>query len=92
MASVTSVAGSVGAGVAASLRAALSYTAPQLTHYPIGAAMNKNLSVRMGNCNHRAVTPPLIDLVAAGLFDPTSFITQEVGVVDALERRDTVVG
>ena len=57
---------------------------PQLTHYPIGAAMNKNLTVRMGNCNHRAVTPPLIDLVAAGLFDPTRFITQEVGAEDAL--------
>jgi threonine dehydrogenase-like Zn-dependent dehydrogenase len=58
---------------------------PQLTHYPIGAAMNKNLTVRMGNCNHRAVTPPLVDLVAAGLFDPTPFITQQVGAEDALE-------
>ncbi|MFR0657300.1 hypothetical protein SB719_22405, partial [Pantoea sp. SIMBA_079] len=58
---------------------------PQLTQYPIGAAMNKNLTVRMGNCNHRAVTPPLIDLVTTGLFDPTGFITQEVGAVDALE-------
>ncbi|MDN4613254.1 alcohol dehydrogenase catalytic domain-containing protein [Leifsonia sp. F6_8S_P_1B] len=58
---------------------------PQLTSYPIGAAMNKNLSVRMGNCNHRAVTPPLIDLVAAGLFDPTAFITQHVGAESAID-------
>ena len=58
---------------------------PQLTHYPIGAAMNKNLTVRMGNCNHRAVTPPLIDLVASGLFDPTAFITQHAGIADALD-------
>jgi threonine dehydrogenase-like Zn-dependent dehydrogenase len=62
---------------------------PQLTHYPIGAAMNKNLTVKMGNCNHRAVTPPLIDLVAAGLFDPTRFITQQVGVVDAVEAYES---
>jgi threonine dehydrogenase-like Zn-dependent dehydrogenase len=64
---------------------------PQLTSYPIGEAMNKNLSVRMGNCNHRAVTPPLVDLVATGLFDPTPFITQDIDVpeiIDAYRRFD----
>ncbi|MBF4615716.1 hypothetical protein [Curtobacterium sp. VKM Ac-1376] len=33
--------------------------------------MLKNLTVRMGNCDHHSVTPPLIDMVAAGQFDPT---------------------
>lgn len=58
---------------------------PQLTSYPIGMAMNKNLTVRMGNCNHRAVTPPLLGLVAAGVVDPTTFITQHEPVPDAIE-------
>lgn len=57
---------------------------PQLTSYPIGEAMNKNLTIRMGNCNHRAVTPQLVDLVAAGLFDPVPFITQQVDVPDII--------
>ncbi|MBF4630838.1 alcohol dehydrogenase catalytic domain-containing protein [Clavibacter michiganensis subsp. phaseoli] len=64
---------------------------PQTEVYPIGAAMNKNLTIRMGNCDHRAVTPPLIDLVASGVFDPTRFITQDerlVDVIEAYERFD----
>jgi threonine dehydrogenase-like Zn-dependent dehydrogenase len=58
---------------------------PQLTSYPIGAAMNKNLTIRMGNCDHRRVTPPLIDLVASGVFDPTRFITQDEGMTTAID-------
>lgn len=49
---------------------------PRELVYPIGQAMNKNLTVRMGNCDHHTVTPQLIDMVAAGQFDPTSIITQ----------------
>jgi len=26
---------------------------PQMESFPIGAAMNKNLTIKMGNCNHR---------------------------------------
>lgn len=29
---------------------------PTVKHFPIGQAMNKNLRVHMGNCNHRAYT------------------------------------
>jgi threonine dehydrogenase-like Zn-dependent dehydrogenase len=64
---------------------------PTFTSFPIGAAMAKNLTVRMGNCNHRAITPPLLDLVVSGQFDPTRFITQEaeiVGAIDAYESFD----
>ncbi|MDD7944800.1 alcohol dehydrogenase catalytic domain-containing protein [Microbacterium sp. NE2HP2] len=59
--------------------------------YPIGQAMNKNLTVRMGNCDHHSVTPPLIDMVAAGVFDPTALITAHeslAGVIDAYEAFD----
>ena len=64
---------------------------PQAEVYPIGQAMNKNLTVRMGNCDHHSVTPPLIDMVAAGVFDPTALITAHeslAGVIDAYEAFD----
>lgn len=59
--------------------------------YPIGQAMNKNLTVRMGNCDHHRVTPQLIDMVAAGQFDPTRFVTQReplASVIDAYRTFD----
>lgn len=64
---------------------------PAMASYPIGAAMNKNLTIRMGNCDHHSVTPPLVDLVASGLFDPEAFITQEaptISAIDAYEHFD----
>jgi threonine dehydrogenase-like Zn-dependent dehydrogenase len=57
---------------------------PAVTTYPIGKAMNKNLTVRMGNCNHRTYIPRLVDLVAAGVVDPTKVITQQKGMEDAV--------
>jgi threonine dehydrogenase-like Zn-dependent dehydrogenase len=58
---------------------------PTMTSYPIGQAMNKNLTIRMGNCDHRSVTPPLVDLVASGVFDPTRFITQHEPISDVVD-------
>ncbi|WP_165070088.1 zinc-dependent alcohol dehydrogenase [Marisediminicola senii] len=58
---------------------------PLVEQYPIGAAMNKNLTIRMGNCDHHSVTPPLIDMVAAGQFDPTAFITEHEQLGSAIE-------
>lgn len=58
---------------------------PQLTSYPIGQAMNKNLTTRAGNCDHRLVTPPLLDLVGAGLFDPAPFVTQREPIENAVD-------
>jgi threonine dehydrogenase-like Zn-dependent dehydrogenase len=64
---------------------------PGFSSYPIGAAMNKNLTIRLGNCNHRRYIPKLIGLVASGAVRPTDFITQ-VGTpdeaVDAYESFD----
>jgi threonine dehydrogenase-like Zn-dependent dehydrogenase len=53
--------------------------------FPIGAAMNKNLSVNAGNCNHRKYVPMLIDLVRTGVVDPTEFLTQMHGMESAIE-------
>lgn len=50
---------------------------PQAETFPIGKAMNKNLTLRMGNCNHRKYIPILIDLIQRGAIDP-SFILSEI--------------
>ncbi|MEI6001707.1 glutathione-dependent formaldehyde dehydrogenase [Paraburkholderia bengalensis] len=52
--------------------------------FPIGEAMNRNLSVRMGNCNHRAITPKLVELVRNGSFDPLAVLTQCEPITNAI--------
>lgn len=44
--------------------------------FPIGEAMNKNLTLKMGNCNHRRYIPQLLKLVASGVIDPLKILTQ----------------
>ncbi|MFN3325889.1 MAG: zinc-dependent alcohol dehydrogenase [Bryobacteraceae bacterium] len=44
--------------------------------FPIGRAMNKNLTVNMGNCNHRKYIPMLLDLVRMGEVDPSTVLTR----------------
>ncbi|MBF5042410.1 glutathione-dependent formaldehyde dehydrogenase [Aggregicoccus sp. 17bor-14] len=43
--------------------------------FPIGVAMNKNLTVKMGNCNHRKYIPKLVELVRTGAVDPTAILS-----------------
>ncbi|HLD99743.1 MAG TPA: zinc-dependent alcohol dehydrogenase [Bdellovibrionota bacterium] len=43
--------------------------------FPIGKAVNKNLTLQMGNCNHRKYIPELIELVDAGMIDPSAVLT-----------------
>jgi threonine dehydrogenase-like Zn-dependent dehydrogenase len=52
--------------------------------FPIGEAMNKNLTVKMGNCNHRKYIPKLIELVMARAIDPTQILTQRAPLSDAI--------
>jgi threonine dehydrogenase-like Zn-dependent dehydrogenase len=50
---------------------------PQTDQYfPIGMAMNKNLTVRMGHCNHRRYIPHLLHLIESGVMDPARILTQ----------------
>lgn len=44
--------------------------------FPIGQAMGKNLTINMGNCNHRKYLPYLVDLVESGAIDPLKILTQ----------------
>jgi threonine dehydrogenase-like Zn-dependent dehydrogenase len=63
--------------------------------FPIGSAVNKNLTLKMGNCPHRAYLPHLVELVAAGAIDPAKVLTQIEPISDAIEaykafdRRDS---
>ncbi|ANZ40112.1 glutathione-dependent formaldehyde dehydrogenase [Lentzea guizhouensis] len=64
---------------------------PGFEQFPIGEAMNKNLTLRMGNCNHRRYLPRLLDLVVSGVVDPTAFITKHekpTAAIDAYRSFD----
>ncbi|WIF70168.1 zinc-dependent alcohol dehydrogenase [Metapseudomonas otitidis] len=58
---------------------------PQARHFPIGLAMNKNLTLNMGNCHHRKYIPRLIELVLAKRIDPARILTQVKPMGDAIE-------
>lgn len=47
----------------------------QMRTFPIGMAMNKNLTLKMGNCNHRKYIPKLLELVRTGVVDPTAILS-----------------
>ncbi len=51
--------------------------------FPIGTAMNKNLTINMGNCPHRKYLPLLVDMVRNGTIDPTTVLREEVEPFDA---------
>ena len=52
---------------------------------PIGAAMMKNLTIKIGNCNHRKYIPMLMELVQAGVIDPSRVLSQLAPISDAIE-------
>jgi threonine dehydrogenase-like Zn-dependent dehydrogenase len=54
--------------------------------FPIGQAMNKNLTLQMGNCPHRKYIPTLVDMVQNGAIDPLAILPeQREPLTDALE-------
>lgn len=64
----------------------------QLQNFPIGAAMNKNLTVNMGNCNHRKYIPKLVEMTQNGTFDPKRILTNYEklsSAIDAYKAFDT---
>ncbi|NUS14685.1 MAG: alcohol dehydrogenase catalytic domain-containing protein [Streptomyces sp.] len=58
---------------------------PQFGGYPFGEAFMKNLTLRSGNCDHRAYLPHLVSLVATGALDPTPLATRWPDVEDVIE-------
>ena len=58
---------------------------PEGRLFPIGAALDKNLTIQAGNTPHRKYIPDLIELVEAGAIDPAQILTQTEPLEDAIE-------
>ena len=58
---------------------------PKARNFPIGLAMNKNLTLQMGNCNHRKYIPLLIEKVRLGVVDPLEVLTQTEPLTSAID-------
>jgi threonine dehydrogenase-like Zn-dependent dehydrogenase len=58
---------------------------PALRVFPIGDAMNKNLTLQMGNCNHRHYMPRLIELVRTGAVDPSQVLSHVEPLTEVIE-------
>lgn len=59
--------------------------------FPFGMAMNKNLTINAGNCNHRKYIPLLVELVRSGAVSPEmvlSNIEPLTSVIDAYKSFD----
>jgi threonine dehydrogenase-like Zn-dependent dehydrogenase len=59
--------------------------------FPIGMAMNRNLTINMGNCPHRRYIPKLVEMVRSGAINPARLLTQQqplVSVIDAYRAFD----
>jgi threonine dehydrogenase-like Zn-dependent dehydrogenase len=57
----------------------------EVKSFPIAHAVEKNLSIKSGNCNHRKYIPKLLELVRAGIVHPTEVLTQIEPMSDAIE-------
>lgn len=57
--------------------------------FPIGAAMNKNLTIKAGNCNHRRYVPHLVDLVRSGTVDPLTILTKVEPLLSAIDAYES---
>lgn len=56
-----------------------------VTLFPIGAAMSKNLTVKMGNCNHRRYIPMLLEMVQGKMIAPEKILTRHEPLSGAVE-------
>ncbi|MFI6642441.1 alcohol dehydrogenase catalytic domain-containing protein [Streptomyces sp. NPDC050504] len=57
---------------------------PHADRFPVGQAMQKNLTLQMGNCNHRRYIPRLVAMVASGALDLAPLITQWAVTADVI--------
>ncbi len=53
--------------------------------FPIGQLMNKNLTLKAGNCPHRRYIPKLLQMVRNGALDPSALVSQEEPFESVLE-------
>jgi threonine dehydrogenase-like Zn-dependent dehydrogenase len=52
--------------------------------FPLGQAMNTNLTIKAGNCPHRRYMPMLMEMVAAGEVHPEKIMSDVEVLTDAL--------
>ncbi len=65
---------------------------PPANMVPIGVAMNKNLTLRMGQCNVRRYMPHLLDLIRAGTIDARGIISHRLPLEAAAEAYEIFRG
>src|SRR3954451_4327793 len=58
---------------------------PTVQAFPIGEAMNKNLAILAGNCNHRRYIPDLVALAANGTVEPDQVLTKRGEIMSAVD-------
>lgn len=58
---------------------------PSMEYFPIGKAMQKGISLRMGACHHRKYIPPLLDLIVSGQLDPSAILTHRTPFTDVIK-------
>lgn len=60
--------------------------------YPVGKSMNKNITVKGGNCNHLRYLAKLVEIVRSGTIKPEHILTKHeplTDVIEAYRRFDT---
>jgi threonine dehydrogenase-like Zn-dependent dehydrogenase len=57
--------------------------------FPIGDAIEKNLTIKMGNCPHRKFIPKLVELVRIGAIDPAELLSQRAPLISAIEAYES---
>ncbi len=62
---------------------------PTFSSFPMGLAMNRNLTIKAGNCNHRRYLPKLVDWTRNGTIDPLRILTQRQPLTSALDAYKT---
>jgi threonine dehydrogenase-like Zn-dependent dehydrogenase len=62
---------------------------PNIETFPIGAAFMKNITIRMGNCNHRRYVPDLVNKVKSHIIDPVNVLTQRQPLTSVIEAYQT---
>ncbi|MDQ3513850.1 MAG: zinc-binding dehydrogenase [Chloroflexota bacterium] len=63
-------------------------TAAQI--FPIGQAMNKNVTIKMGNTNHRHYLPRLVVMVESGVVRPSKILSQREPLTDVIAAYEAV--
>jgi threonine dehydrogenase-like Zn-dependent dehydrogenase len=53
--------------------------------FPIEQILEKNLTLKAGNCNHRRYMPEMIELVRSGVIRPEQFLTQKAPIQSAID-------